>query len=58
MPVYNTTGRIFAAAIESILAQTYQDFEFVILNDASPDENVEKIVKSYSDKRIRYYKMM
>lgn len=56
MPVYNTPEEYLRPAIESILAQTYQDFEFVILNDASPDENVEKIVKSYSDKRIRYYK--
>lgn len=56
MPVYNTPEEYLRPAIESILVQTYQDFEFVILNDASPDENVEKIVKSYSDKRIRYYK--
>ena len=56
MPVYNTPEEYLRPAIESILTQTYQDFEFVILNDASQDENVEKIVKSYSDKRIRYYK--
>ncbi len=56
MPVYNTPEEYLRAAIESILGQTYQDFEFIILNDASTDENVEKIVKSYTDKRIRYYK--
>lgn len=56
MPVYNTPENYLRPAIESILGQTYQDFEFVILNDASTDENVEKIVKSYTDKRIRYYK--
>ncbi len=54
--VYNTPEQYLREAIESILAQTYTDFEFVILNDASPDENVEKVVKSYNDKRIRYYK--
>lgn len=58
MPVYNTPEEYLRPAIESILAQTYQDFEFVILNDASPDENVEKIVKSYSDKRFVIIKMM
>ena len=51
MPVYNTPENYLRPAIESILGQTYQDFEFVILNDASTDENVEKIVKSYTDKR-------
>lgn len=56
MPVYNTPEEYLRPAMESILAQTYRDFEFVILNDASTDENVEKIIKSYSDKRIRYYK--
>lgn len=54
--VYNTPEQYLREAIESILAQTYTDFEFVILNDASTDENVEKVVKSYNDKRICYYK--
>lgn len=42
-------------AIDSILAQSYTDFELVIVNDASP-ENLDEIVQSYSDKRIRYYR--
>lgn len=42
-------------AIESILAQTYKDFEFIILNDGSPD-NTDEIMKKYTDSRIRYYK--
>lgn len=56
MPVYNTKEEYLRVAIESILAQTFSDFEFLILNDASTDENVEKVVKSYNDKRIKYYK--
>lgn len=40
--------------IESILSQTYKDFELVIVNDASPND-LTSIVKSYTDKRIRYY---
>jgi glycosyltransferase involved in cell wall biosynthesis len=39
-------------AIESILGQTLNDFEFVIVNDASTD-NTRTIVQSYSDHRIR-----
>ncbi len=42
-------------AIESILAQTYKDFEFIILNDGSPD-NTDEVIAKYKDPRIRYYK--
>lgn len=42
-------------AIESILAQTYTDFEFIILNDGSPDKT-DEVVVVYDDPRIRYYK--
>lgn len=40
--------------IESILAQTYRDFEIVVVNDASP-EDLNSIVNSFTDSRIRYY---
>lgn len=56
LPVYNTKEEYLRAAIESILKQTYTNFELIILNDASTDENVEKVVKSYEDSRIRYEK--
>lgn len=41
--------------LDSILAQTYTGFELVIVNDDSP-EDIESIVGSYSDSRIRYYR--
>ena len=56
LPVYNTKEEYLRASIESILNQTYTDFELLILNDASTDKNVEKVVQFYSDKRIIYYK--
>lgn len=56
MPVYNTPENYLREAVESILAQTCADFEFLILNDASTDDNVEKVIKSYDDKRIRYWR--
>ncbi len=53
MPVYNGE-KYLKEAIDSILAQTYADFEFIIIDDGSSDSSPE-IVKSYADKRIRFY---
>ncbi len=55
MPVYKTPENYLREAVESILNQTYTDFEFLILDDC-PDKPVEQIVKSYKDKRIKYTK--
>lgn len=46
--------RTIKEAIESILCQSYNNFEFIIWNDGSTD-GTEKIVKSYDDNRIQYY---
>lgn len=54
MPVYNTKPEHLREAIDSILAQTFTDFEFLILNDCSPNADVEEVVKSYTDPRIVY----
>lgn len=51
MPVYN--GAAFLRdAMESILGQTYSDFEFLIVDDGSVDATVN-IILSYADPRIR-----
>lgn len=55
MPVYKTKTEHLKTAIESILNQTFSDFEFLILDDC-PTDNREEIVKSYHDKRIKYFK--
>lgn len=57
MPVYNTDSDILKQTIESILNQTFTDFEFLIVNDCSTDKNVEKIVLEYQkkDSRIKYF---
>jgi len=55
MPVYNTPEEYLREAIESILNQTYKDFEFVILNDGSIN-NAEDVILSYQDDRIKYFK--
>lgn len=53
MPVYNAE-KYLAEAIESILEQTYSDFEFIITNDGSTDNSLN-IIKEYAEKdnRIR-----
>lgn len=54
MPVYNGE-RFLREAIDSILSQTFRDFELIIINDGSKDKT-ESIIKSYFDPRIRYVK--
>jgi len=51
MPVYNGE-KYLREAIDSILNQTYDDFELLIINDGSTDGSFE-IMKSYNDPRIR-----
>jgi glycosyltransferase involved in cell wall biosynthesis len=51
MPVYNAS-EFLREAVDSILAQTFSDFEFVIVNDGSTDDS-EIILNSYNDPRIR-----
>ena len=51
MPVYNGE-KYLQEAIESILNQTFKDFEFIIINDGSTDKTLE-IIKSFTDPRIK-----
>lgn len=51
MPVYNRR-KYLPEAIESILSQSFKDFEFLIINDGSTDGTIE-ILSRYRDPRIR-----
>jgi len=51
MPVYNRE-HVLRDAMKSVLAQTHQNFEFLIIDDGSEDASVE-IVESFDDPRIR-----
>jgi glycosyltransferase involved in cell wall biosynthesis len=47
-------AKFLREAIESILNQSYTNYELIIVNDASP-ENLEEIIGSFNDTRIHYY---
>lgn len=51
MPSYNAQDYI-SEAIKSILAQTYEKFELIIINDASTDRTLQ-IIKRFKDRRIK-----
>ena len=54
MPVYKTPEKFLKEAIESILNQTFTDFEFLIVDDCPEDKTCEQIISSFTDKRIKY----
>ncbi len=51
IPVYNAE-RFLQESINSVLSQTFTDFEIVIVDDGSTDGSAD-VVRSYSDSRIR-----
>ncbi len=55
MGTYNRTEEI-RESIQSVLDQTLQDFELIVINDGGPVE-VEAIVRSYNSPKIHYYRL-
>lgn len=54
VPFYNAE-KYLNKCIKSLINQTKQELEFILVNDGSTDSS-EEIVKSYKDKRIKYFK--
>lgn len=52
VPTYNRSGLV-GRAIRSVLAQSFQDWEMLVIDDASEDDT-EEVVAGFSDSRIRY----
>jgi len=42
-------------AIQSVINQTYKDFELIVVNDASPDDT-DSVIQRFNDSRLRYIK--
>jgi glycosyltransferase involved in cell wall biosynthesis len=53
MPVYKN-GKYLKSAIDSILDQTFKNFEFIIIEDKSDSDECKNIINSYNDPRIKY----
>ena len=51
MPVYNGS-RYITSSVKSVLGQTFDDFELVVINDGSTDNSMA-LVQEFSDSRIR-----
>jgi len=52
IPTYNGAD-FLGEAIQSVLEQTYPNFELIVVNDASPD-STEEVVKKFDDPRLKY----
>ena len=55
LPTYNR-AHLVGRAIQSILGQTYMEFELLVIDDGSIDDT-ENVVKEYEDERVQYYKL-
>ena len=54
VPTYNRGNILIERAVPSVLSQTYNNFEFVIIGDCCTD-NTEELIKNLSDPRIKFY---
>lgn len=55
-PTYNRAKILAERALPSVLAQTYKNFEFIILGDCCTDET-EKMVSQIKDSRVKFYNL-
>lgn len=54
-PTYNR-GHFLDIAVQSVLEQTYGNFEFIIVNDGSTDDTFQRLEKYLTDQRIYYFR--
>ena len=56
IPTYNR-AHLIGRAIQSVLKQTYQDFEVIVVDDGSID-NTEEVVKKIQENRVYYLSLI
>ena len=56
VPVYKAE-KVIAETIQSVLDQTYTDWELILIDDCSPDKSYEAIEPFLADERIRYVRL-
>jgi len=56
IPTYNRAN-VLANSIESVLAQTYKDYELIVVDDGSTDDTAELMQKYLEDERVRYIQL-
>ncbi len=50
VPVYNTKEKLFKKCIESLVSQTLEDVEIILVDDASTDEETIKLLDEYKNR--------
>src|SRR5688572_27262369 len=55
IPTFNR-AHLISEAIESVLAQSYPNWELIIVDDGSTDET-QSLIRNFSDTRIRYFRI-
>ena len=55
LPMWNTKLTYLQKAVDSILAQTFTDFELIVLNDSPDNDSLKDLISAYDDKRIKYH---
>jgi len=54
IPTYNRAQSL-SRSIQSVLGQTYKNFELIIVDDGSED-NIEEVIRGFNDSRIKYFR--
>ncbi len=54
VPIYKPRQEYLRECIESVLSQTFKNFELLLLDDCPEDKTAEQVIKEYDDPRIKY----
>ena len=57
IPCHND-GKFIDEAVDSVLCQTFQDFEIIIINDGSTDEFTNELLKTYSKPKTKVFTIL